>query len=52
MSDSHHPHHSDMGSAYTGLLIGLVALLIMVVTIVKLTNSHYAGEKATAESSH
>jgi hypothetical protein len=52
MADAHHHdhHHSDMGAAYTGLLVGLVALLILVVSIVKLTNAHYNGEKPAAES--
>ena len=41
-----------MKAAYTGLIIGAIALLIMVTTIVKLTNAKYAGEHATAEATH
>jgi hypothetical protein len=52
MSDHGHHHESDKKAAYTGLIVGLVALLIMCVTIVKLTNAKYAGHKAAAESTH
>jgi hypothetical protein len=50
----HHAHHpeSDMKAAYTGLIVGLIALLIMVTTIVKLTNMKYAKHEAAAESTH
>ena len=42
-----------MKAAFMGLMIGAIALLIMVVTIVKLTNAKYASENpATAESTH
>jgi hypothetical protein len=51
MHDAHH-HESDTKAAFTGLIVGLVALLIMCVTIVKLTNAHYAGEKGAVESTH
>ncbi len=50
MSDSH--HSSDMGAAFRGLILGAIALLIMVVAIVKLTNAKYAGEHTTAEATH
>ena len=39
---------SDLGAALTGLIVGAVALFIIVFTIVKLTNSSYAGEHAPA----
>jgi len=45
----------DKGAAFTGLVIGVVFLLIVVVTIVKLTNAKYAGEggeKAAATATH
>ena len=45
---THAAHPSDMGAAFAGLLIGLVSLLIILGSIVMLTNRHYAGEKATA----
>lgn len=51
MSEHHaHAHESDMKAAFTGLIVGLIALLIMVTTIVKLTNMKYAGHEAAAES--
>ena len=52
MADHHHPHESDTKAAFTGLIVGLVALLIMCTTIVKLTNAKYASHKTAAESSH
>jgi uncharacterized protein (DUF983 family) len=39
---------SDLGAALTGLIVGAVALFIIVFTIVKLTNSSYAGEHEAA----
>lgn len=50
MRDS--PSASDMKAAFMGLIFGAIALLILVVTIVKLTNHRYAGEKPAAEASH
>ena len=57
MADTHshaHPHTShgsDMGAAFAGLVIGAIALLLILGTIVKLTNRHYESEKpAGAES--
>jgi hypothetical protein len=50
MSEHGHHHESDKKAAYTGLIVGLIALLIMVTTIVKLTNAKYASHKTTAES--
>ena len=41
-----------MKAAFTGLIVGAIALLIMCVAIVKLTNNMYAGEKSAAESTH
>jgi hypothetical protein len=49
----HEPsHQSDMKPAFMGLIFGAIALLIMCVTIVKLTNRMYEGEKASAAASH
>ena len=45
-------HHSDMKAAFRGLIIGAIALLLLVVTIVKLTNAKYAGEKSGVEATH
>jgi hypothetical protein len=50
MHDSH--PSSDKKAAFMGLIFGAIALMIIVVTIVKLTNRMYAGEKPTAEASH
>jgi hypothetical protein len=49
MSES---HSSDMKAAFRGLILGAIAVLILVVTIVKLTNAKYAGEQPAAEASH
>jgi len=47
-----HTHTSapnvDKPAAFRGLLIAMVFLLVVVVTIVKLTNAKYAGEKHEA----
>jgi hypothetical protein len=54
MADTHtHPHGthaagSDMGAAFAGLVIGAIALLLILGTIVKLTNRHYESEKPAA----
>ena len=55
MADTHTHSHtthvarsSDMGAAFAGLVIGAIALLLLLGTIVKLTNRHYAEEKTTA----
>jgi hypothetical protein len=57
MADTHHgahgahqtAHHvSDTGAAFTGLLVGAIIIFASVVTIVKLTNAHYAKEKPAA----
>jgi hypothetical protein len=37
-----------MGAAFAGLVIGVVALLLLLGTIVTLTNRHYASEKPAA----
>ncbi len=50
MSEHHAAHESDMKAAFTGLIVGLIALLIMATTIVKLTNAKYAKHEAAAET--
>jgi hypothetical protein len=50
--DTHHDHGSDKAAAFTGLIVGLIALLVMCTTIVKLTNAKYAKHEAAAESTH
>jgi multisubunit Na+/H+ antiporter MnhB subunit len=49
MSTTHHPE--DRGAAFTGLIVGAVALIIIVLGIVKLTNAKFAShEKPVAEA--
>jgi hypothetical protein len=45
---THSARSSDMGAAFAGLVIGVVALLLILGTIVKLTNRHYESEKPAA----
>jgi hypothetical protein len=40
-----------MIAAFAGLIIGVVVLVLLVVTIVKLTNRHYESEKPAAAES-
>ena len=46
--DASHAHapNVDKPAAYLGLVTGVIFLLVVVVTIVSLTNKKYAGEKA------
>ncbi len=49
MSSTHHPE--DRKAAFTGLIVGTVALIIVVVAIVKMTNAKFAThEKPVAEA--
>jgi hypothetical protein len=45
-----HTHETDTKAAFTGLIVGNIALFIIVRVIVSMTNSHYAGEKTHAEA--
>jgi hypothetical protein len=46
-------HGSDMRAAFMGLIVGAIAILIVVVAIVMLTNrSHAANHAAPAGASH
>lgn len=45
---THVARRSDMGAAFAGLVIGIVALFLILGTIVVLTNRHYAAEKPAA----
>ena len=40
------PRPEDMRAGFTGLLVASVLLLVAMVTIVHLTNIHFAGEAA------
>jgi hypothetical protein len=46
MATHSNQHGTDKGAAYTGLILGAVFVLAVSLTIVKLTNAHYAAEKA------
>ncbi len=51
----HQTHESDRAAAYRGLILGAIIIGILLVTIVRLTNAHYAGAegvKAASTSSH
>jgi hypothetical protein len=53
MSASHSAPPSDRKAAFTGLIIGAVAVFIILFSVVKLTNGSFAGEegeKAAAET--
>ena len=41
-------HGSDMRAAFTGLIVGAIAILIVVVAIVMLTNRSHAGKEGHA----
>lgn len=45
---SPHAHSSDRSAAYTGLILGAIALGITVYSIVLLTNKHFEGEGGKA----
>ena len=45
---THAAHGSDMGAAFAGLIVGALALLLILGSIVMLTNRHYAKEKPAA----
>ena len=45
-----HAHGSDMKAAFTGLIVGAILLFGIIRTIVYVTNSRYAGEKAGVEA--
>jgi hypothetical protein len=52
MSETQPRFGTDTRAAFTGLVLGAVVLLVVLFGIVKLTNNHYAGEKAGAEATH
>jgi hypothetical protein len=41
---SHSSHSSDRAAAYRGLILGAIAIAVLIVSIVKMTNAKYAGE--------
>ena len=46
---THEHPGSDMKAAFTGLIVGAVCLLIILTTIVHLTNVHYRSETPAAQ---
>ena len=49
MSATHHPE--DRRAAFTGLIVGVIALIALVFVIVKMTNAKFAShEKPVAEA--
>ncbi len=42
------PHSGDKSAAFTGLILGAIAIFIIVFAIVRLTNARYHGEHAEA----
>ena len=40
------PQNTDKSAGFTGLILGSIAIFVLMFGIVRLTNSHYAGEKA------
>ena len=46
MSASHSAPPSDRKAAYTGLIIGAVAVFIILFSVVKVTNASFAGEES------
>lgn len=51
MAQTQHTHEeSDAKAAFTGLIVGVIVLFLIVRGIVFLTNRHYAGEKSHAEA--
>ena len=45
MSASHSAPPSDRKAAYTGLIVGAIAIFIILFSVVKLTNARFAGEE-------
>jgi hypothetical protein len=45
-----HSGGSDMKAAYTGLICGAIALLILMTAVSKLTSAHYAGHEPAHET--
>jgi tellurite resistance protein TehA-like permease len=41
-------HGSDTGAAYTGLIVGAIALFIAIYTIITVTHHHYERIEAAA----
>ena len=44
------PHEGDKSAAFSGLILGGIAIFVIVFAIVRITNATYASEHATEES--
>ena len=47
----HQTHESDRAAAFRGLILGAIIIGILLVTIVRLTNAHYAGAEGAKAAS-
>jgi hypothetical protein len=43
------PHPGDKSAAFTGLILGAIAIFVICFATVRLTNAKYAGHSAAAE---
>ena len=43
------PQPGDKSAAFTGLILGAIAIFVLVFAIVRFTNASYAGHEAGAE---
>ena len=43
------PHPGDKSAAFTGLILGAIAIFVICFAIVRFTNAKYAGHSAAAE---
>ena len=50
MSASHTEAPSDRKAAYTGLLVGAIAVFVILFTVVKLTNARFASHEGAKEA--
>jgi uncharacterized protein (DUF983 family) len=49
--DSHAAHASDMKAGFLGLIIGAICVFVILFSIVKITNAHFAHEQPAAAQS-
>jgi uncharacterized protein (DUF983 family) len=52
MSTHSTAHGSDIGAAFTGLIIGAIVVGLILYGVVRVTAHHYASEKPVAEATH
>ena len=44
------PHDGDKSAAFSGLILGSIAIFVLMFAVVRLTNAHY--DKAKAQGGH